>query len=378
MSTHLQKILAVTRKECRHILRDYRSLYLAFILPLVLIMLFGYALSLDVENIEIAVVDLDRTPESRNFIRRLDASHYFHVKSWAQKTDDAIRSLDRGEAALAIIVPPGWSSHLRADRSAELQVIIDGSDPNFGSIARGYIEAFVERVNNERMQAYLNKRGEKVDIPVEARMRIWFNEEMESKNLIIPGIIGIIIMIVGAMLTCLVIAREFENGTIETIKSLPVNAWVFIIGKAIPYFVIVFVDIVVAVFLSRILFGIVMKGNPWLFLAAAVLYIGVAINLGLFISTITKSQLVANQMAPIVTFLPSILLSDYIFPQVNMPVILGYVTYVVPATYFIHCLKGVFMKNLGLSYLWPDLVVLFCMGTALALVNVKLLKKEGL
>jgi len=378
MRDDLRKIIAVTKKECRHVIRDYRSLYLAFILPFVLVLLFGYALSLDVENIETVVADMNFSPESRDFVRRLDASPYFHVQSYTKNAEEAVRFLDTGRATVAVIIPPDWSTHLSADRPAELQVIIDGSDPNFGSIAQGYITGFIERENAERLKRYLNKGGEKREIPVEARMRVWFNEDLESKNLIIPGIIGVIIMIVGAMLTCLVIAREFENGTMETIKSMPIKAWVFLVGKAIPYFVITFIDIIVAIIMGQVLFGVVMKGTVGLFLVAAALYIGVAVNLGLFISTATKSQLVANQVAPIVTFLPSVLLSDYIFPQVNMPVVLGYMTYFIPATYFIHCLKGVYMKNLNFSYLWPDLLVLFVMATILALANIRLLKKEGL
>lgn len=378
MANQVRKIVAVAKKECRHVLRDYRSLYLAFILPLVLVLLFGYALSLDVENIDTVVVDQDRTSQSRDFIQRLHASPYFRVTKIAEKADEASRLLNRGEATMAVIFPPDWASRINADRPAEIQVLIDGSDPNFGSIARGYITAFVERLNTERLRDYLNRKGEKMEIPVEARMRVWFNEEMESKNLIIPGIIGVIIMIVGAMLTCLVIAREFENGTMETIKSLPIDAGTFFIGKAIPYFVIAFIDIIVAMVVGRVVFGIVLRGNPWIFFAAAVLYIGVALNLGLFISTVTRSQLVANQIAPIVTFLPSVLLSDYIFPQVNMPTLLGYITYVVPATYFIRCLKGVFMKGVGLSYLWSDLMVLFLMATLLAAANILKLKREGL
>jgi|YelNatPaOPRAMG01_1025707.scaffolds.fasta_scaffold20637_5 ABC-type multidrug transport system, permease component len=378
MVSSIRKIIAVTQKEYRHIVRDYRSLYLAFILPLLLVLLFGFALSLDVENISTVVVDLDNTFLSRDLILRLDASPYFKVEKRLPTSEAAALALDRGEATLAIIIPPGWTKNINADRPGEIQVLLDGSDPNFGSVAQGYITTFIEEENERRLTDYLKRVGERRALPVEARIRVWFNEEMESKNLIIPGIIGVIIMIVGAMLTCLVIAREFENGTMETIKSLPINAWEFLLGKALPYFAIAFIDILVAVIMGKVLFGVAMKGSFWLFILAAILYIFVAVNLGLLISTATRSQLVANQIAPIVTFLPSVLLSDYIFPQVNMPTVLSFLTYLVPATYFIHCLKGVFMKNIGFYFLWPDLIILAVMATVIGLVNVFLLKKEGL
>jgi len=378
MVSSIRKIIAVTQKEYRHIVRDYRSLYLAFILPLLLVLLFGFALSLDVENISTVVVDLDNTFLSRDLILRLDASPYFKVEKRLPTSEAAALALDRGEATLAIIIPPGWTKNINADRPGEIQVLLDGSDPNFGSVAQGYITTFIEEENERRLTDYLKRVGERRALPVEARIRVWFNEEMESKNLIIPGIIGVIIMIVGAMLTCLVIAREFENGTMETIKSLPINAWEFLLGKALPYFAIAFIDILVAVIMGKVLFGVAMKGSFWLFILAAILYIFVAVNLGLLISTATRSQLVANQIAPIVTFLPSVLLSDYIFPQVNMPTVLSFLTYLVPATYFIHYLKGVFMKNIGFYFLWPDLIILAVMATVIGLVNVFLLKKEGL
>jgi ABC-2 type transport system permease protein len=374
-----RKIQAIMRKEFYHLIRDYRSLYLAFALPLILILLFGYALSLDVDNVETVVVDYDRTETSRDFIRRLDASPYFHVAASLSDTKQAADYLDQGRTTLAVIIPPDWTKNLGADRKAEIQVLLDGSDPNFANISSGYITAFFERENTARLKEYLNRQGrEPIKPAVEGRIRIWFNEDLESRNLIVPGIIGIIIMIVGAMLTSLVIAREYESGTMETIKSIPINAWEFLTGKAIPYFLITFADILIAILIGQVLFDIVMKANFWLMILAACVYIAVAVNLGLLISSVTKSQLVANQIAPLVTFLPSMLLSDYVFPVINMPKVLQMVTYVVPATYFIDILKGIYMRNLDFTHLWSNYLVLAVMATILALLNIIILKKEGL
>lgn len=220
---NLRIIAAITRKEFYHLIRDYRSLYLAFAIPLILILLFGYALSLDVDNVRTVVVDHDNTPGSRDLIRRLDASPYFHVAAHLGDSEEAASWLDHGRTILAVVIPPDWTRNIQADREAPLQILLDGSDPNFANISAGYITAFLERENTTSLHRFLNRQGqEQMRPPLEGRIRIWFNEDLESRNFIVPGIIAVIIMIVGAMLTSLVIAREYENGTIETIKSLPV------------------------------------------------------------------------------------------------------------------------------------------------------------
>ena len=376
---NLIKIQAISRKEYYHLIRDFRSLYLAFIIPLLLIFLFGYALSLDVDNIRVVVVDHDQTDLSRDLIRRLDASSYFHVIG--QVADDRIASryLDHGTASVAIILASGWTANIRADRESPVQILIDGSDPNFAGITRSYLTAFMLRYNQNQLLDFLNRLGRDViHPPVEGRIRVWFNEDLESRNFIVPGIIAIIIMIVGAMLTSLVVAREYESGTMETIRSLPVPAAEFLIGKAIPYFIIGLIDVLVAILMGQLLFGVVMKSGFWLMILASSLYLGVALSLGLLISSVTKSQLVANQLAVLITYLPSLLLSNFVFPVENMPRILQLVTRIVPATYFIDILNGLYLRNLGLSTLWPSYLTLTIMFGALSILNLIVLKKEGL
>jgi ABC-2 type transport system permease protein len=375
----LRNVRAITRKEFYHLIRDFRSLYLAFAVPLLLIFLFGYALSLDVDNVETVVVDYDRTALSRDFIRHLDASPYFRIGAHLDDTRKVTEYLDHDRASLAVIIPPDWTKKIQADREAPMQIILDGSDPNFSSITRGYVTAFIEQYNQKLLADFLNRRGmEKIKPPVEGRIRVWFNEDLESRNFILPGIIAVIIMIVGAMLTSLVIAREFENGTMETIKSLPVKAGEFLIGKAIPYFFIGLIDVLISILMGQALFGIIMKSSFWLMILASSIYLAVALALGLLISTVTKSQLVANQGAILLTYLPSLLLSNFVFPIVNMPLVLQLLTYVVPATYYIDILSGLYLRNLGLAQLWPSFAVMVVMFTVLAALNCVLLKKEGL
>ena len=374
-----RRIRAVARKEAFHVLRDFRSLYLAFIIPLLLILLFGYALSLDVEHLATAVVDHDRTPESRDFIRRLGASIYFDVVAHPAATAELTELLDRNRVVLGIVVPPGWGADLKADRPVALQVLIDGSDPNTGGNARAFVTTVISRANEQSLLEYLNRHGrERLRPPIEARIRVWFNEDLESRNFIVPGMMAVIIMIVGALLTSMVIAREVENGTMETIRALPVTAGEFLIGKAAPYFVITLVDVLLSIAMGQALFGVVMKAGFGLMLLASTLYILVALGIGLLISTRTRSQLVANQVAVLATYLPSLLLSDFVFPQRNMPEVLQVVSRLVPATYYIDILNGLYLRDLGLGQLWPSFLVLAAMAALVAALNVRALRAEGL
>ena len=265
------------------------------------------------------------------------------------QTKDAIDYLDHDRAKVIIVIPPNFMKSIHADRATQLQIIIDGSDPTFGNIIRGYLTAFTEQYNQKLLLSFINRQGqEQIKPPVDGRIRIWFNEDLESRNFIIPGIIAIIIMIVGALLTSLIIAREYENGTMETIKSMPVRAGELLLGKAIPYFFIGLTNVFIAILLGQLLFGIVMKGNFWLMLASTSLYLSVALSLGLLISIVTKSQLMANQIAILTTYLPSLLLSNFVFPVINMPTFLQLLTLLVPATYFIDILSGIYLRNTGI------------------------------
>jgi ABC-2 type transport system permease protein len=376
---NFNNIKAIARKEYYHLIRDFRSLYLAFIIPLFLILMFGYALSLDVENVKIAVVDQDKTPMSRDIVRRLDATVYFNVIAYPSNSAEAVEFIDKEEAILGLIIPPGWSSEILADRESPIQIILDGSNSNTAGISHGYLSAFIQDYNRDLMFDFINRKGlQEMDMPVDARIRIWFNEDLESRNFIVPGIIAIIIMIVGAILTSLIIAREYENGTMETILALPISAGDFFIGKALPYFFIGIVDTLIAVLIGQTLLGVVIKGNFLLMLLASTVYIWTALGLGLLISVTVKSQLVANQIAIMLSYLPSLLLSDFVFPVDNMPIVLRMISYIVPARYYIDILNGLYLRDLDFDYLWFDYLILLVMCLILANLAFRKLRKEGL
>jgi ABC-2 type transport system permease protein len=374
-----RNIKAVMKIEFYHLIRDPRSLILAFIIPLCLILLFGYALSLDVNNVETIVVDYDHGDVSRDLIIHLGASPYFHLKAYVKDAAEVSEYLDHGHTSVGLIIPPDFSKNIKSDKAAPIQVLMDGSDPNFSNIARGYVTAFMQGYNQKLLTKFLNRNGlKKINPPVDGRIRVWFNEDLESRKFIIPGIIAVIIMIAGAILTSLVIAREYENGTMETLKSLPITAPELLVGKAIPYFFITLTDVLIAVLLGQVLFGVVMKASFWLMIFASSLYIFVALALGLLISTVTKSQLLANQGAILITYLPSLLLSNFVFPISNMPKVLQLVTYIVPATYYIDILSGIYLKDLGIINLWQSFAVLAFMFIFLSAMNLLILRREGL
>jgi ABC-2 type transport system permease protein len=280
---------------------------------------------------------------------------------------------------MVIIIPPQWTEKIKYDQESPVQILLDGSNPNFAGISRGYINAFVEGYNQKNLINYLNRLGrDTLDPPIEGRIRVWFNEDLESKNFIVPGIIAIILVIVGALLTSLVIAREYENATMETIRSLPIGGGEFLIGKAIPYFFIGIADVLIAVFMGQVLFDVVMKSSFFLMILASTVYLWVALSLGLLISIGTKTQLVANQVALLVTYLPSFLLSDFVFPVSNIPVALQWISHIVPTTYFIKILSGIYLRHLGFGELWFNYFVLLFMSVAMTLIAFIKLKKEGM
>ncbi len=366
-------IRAVARKEMIHLLRDPRSLALAFLIPLLLVLLFGYALSLDVEELAAAVVDRDRTPESRDLIRRIDASRAFAVHAELETEIELARAIDAGRVLAGWVVPAGWGAALRAGRAAPLQVLIDGSDPNTGAQARAFAAALIERLNAERKGG---PRGETLHA-VEARVRIWFNENLESRIFIVPGILAVILMIAGALLASTAIAREAESGTLETLRMLPLTAGELTAGKALPYVAVAWIDVLAAAALAWGAFGIAPRVGIAGLVLASFLYILVAVGTGLLLSAIARSQLVATQLAILVTYLPSLLLSDFVFPRQNMPGALQALSALVPATYFIDLLNGFYLRGIPVSGLWPSFLVLCGMAVALAAGCVWAVRREG-
>lgn len=364
----LSRVAAIARKEVLHIVRDPRSLAMAVAIPLMLLLLFGYALSLDVDNVPTVVWDQSRSQESRELISRLEGSRYFSIVAYADSYPEVERAVDTGRALVALIIPTRFAGRIESGRSAPVQVIIDGSDPNTATIAMGYLDAVTFAYSRDvALDAVRLRQGRTVEIPLDLRARAWFNADLKSQHYIIPGLIAVIMMVIAALLTSLTVAREWEQGTMEQLIATPVQGRELILGKLIPYFAIGLIDVALAVLMGEFLFDVPLRGSVALLFAMAAIFLVGALSLGMLISIVTRSQLLASQLAMVLTFLPSFLLSGFMYSIDNMPVPVQLVTYLVPASYFVTMLKGIYLKGVGLEILALEAALLIVFATALVL-----------
>ena len=340
------RLMAVARKEVLHLRRDPRSLALAFLMPALLVVLFGYAITWDVDDIGTVVLDQDGSARSRELLDAFESSGYFTVVRHLTRDSEVAEALDRGEALVAVVVPPDFARDLDAGRSAQLQVLVDGGDANTATIALGYARGIVRSFSTKVLPA-----GAEPEPLVRAETRVWYNEELVSRNMIVPGLVAVIMMIIAAMLTSLTIAREWERGTMEQLVSTPVHRLEVVVGKLLPYVGIGIVDVVLVSLIGVFLFGVPFRGSVGLLMALSVAFIVGALGLGMFISAVARSQLLATQMALILTFLPAFLLSGFMFSIDVMPPLLQAVTYLIPARYFLVVTRGVFLKGTGADVL---------------------------
>jgi ABC-2 type transport system permease protein len=374
---NLRRTAAVARKEWLHVIRDFRSLIMAILIPMMMLILFGFALTLDVDNIPMAVWDQSGTAQSREFISRFGGSRYFAIRMNVDNYDDLVRAIDAGRVMMGLVVPRDFAQRIDAGRDAPVQLIVDGTDSNTATIGIGYAgvvaQIYALDLTNEQNQ----RRGlPPMQIPLDIRPRVWFNEDLESRNYIIPGLIGVLMMVISAMLTSLTIAREWERGTMEQLISTPIKVPELIVGKLVPYFVIGLFDVVLAVLMGEFVFHVPFRGNVALLFGTAMIFLVGALSMGMVISIVTKSQLLSSQMSMLATFLPSFLLSGFIFTISNMPRAIQIVTYIVPARYFIAILKGIYLKGVGLEIIGGQVVLLIAYGSVMVLLaRVKLKKK---
>lgn len=368
---------AIARKEWFHIFRDWRSLGLVILMPILLMLLFGYAVTLDVKKVPMGVLDWDKSQESLSFIHRFSASPYFHLRFFAQGEKEMKRLIDRGEVKMGLVLPYDFSRTIKAGRKAEVQVLLDGSDSNTANIILTYVQGVAREYNLEKTLLKIERLGgQKLKPPVEGRPRIWFNEELESKNYFIPGLVAVIMSIIGVLLTGQVIVREWERGTMELLISTPVRKEELIIGKLFPYFFLALLDLSLAVLMGTWVFEVPFRGSLFLLLLLSCIYILVALALGMTISTIAKTQILANQMAMVIGFLPTFLLSGFTFVIANMPFWLQLITYGIAPRYYVTILKEIFLKGADLPFLWTETLVLIGLAMAGIWVATKSFKKE--
>ncbi|HUL52883.1 MAG TPA: ABC transporter permease [Opitutaceae bacterium] len=354
-----RRLWAVARKEGLHIRRDPRSLILAIGIPMLMIILFGFALTVDVDHVPLVAWDQSGTAASREFLAQFTGSRYFDFQGTVAGYPELERAIDRRDAYLGLVIPPEFAARLDAGRPAEVQAIIDGSDSNTAAIVLGYAQAVTGGFNQRVALAQVRRLAGSPPVPpLDLRPRVWFNADLESKNFIIPGLIAVIMGLIAALLTSLTIAREWERGTMEQLISTPVKASELIVGKLVPYFVIGMLDVLIAVLMAVFLFHVPLRGSVPLLFATAALFIVGTLAQGILISIIARGQLLASQIAMVSTFLPAFLLSGFMFAIPNMPVPVQAITYIVPARYFVALVKGIYQRGVGLGVLWADAIFL--------------------
>jgi len=371
------RLWAVARKEFIHIFRDPRSLAMAVAIPLLQLLLFGYALTLDVDNVPLVVWDQSESQASRELVSRFDGSRYFSLRLQARNYGEIERAIDSGQALVALVIPRDFARRIESASSAAVQLIVDGSDSNTATIAIGYAELLTQTYSQEvALQKIRRLGGQPMRKPLDLRARAWFNVEMQSKNFIIPGLIAVIMNVIAALLTSLTVAREWESGTMEQLISTPVRGPELILGKLLPYFSIGMFDVLLAVLMGKFLFQVPLRGNVALVFSTAAIFLTGVLSLGILISIVTKSQLLSSQVAMIVTYLPALLLSGLVFAITNMPKPLQLITYLIPARYFVKLLRGIYLKGLGLELLALEAALLTVFGVVvLVLANAKFKKK---
>ncbi len=374
---NLSRTWAIAKKEFFHIYRDPRSLALVILMPALLMLLFGYAVTLDVKNISMAVLDRDRSQESLIFIQRFSASPYFRLRFSVRNEKEMRRLIDVGEVKMGLVIPWDFSKTIKAEELVPIQVLIDGSDANTANLILSYAQAITRQYTQDKTVLKVSRMGiENLNFPIEARPRVWFNEDLESKNYFVPGLIAVIMSIIGVLLTGQVIVREWEKGTMELLISTPVRKGELIIGKLFPYFFLGLLDLLLAVLMGKWVFEVPLRGSIFLLFALSCIYIFVALALGLIISTVARTQLLANQMAMIAGFLPTFLLSGFTFSIANMPTWLQVITYGIAPRYYVAILKDIFLKGVDFSFLWRETLVLIAMAAAGLWVASRTFKKE--
>lgn len=362
---------AMARKEWIQIRRDPRSMILAFVLPLFLLLFFGYAITWDVDNIPLAVVDQDRTPGSRRLVEAFVSSGYFVVAARAATVAEAEEELVRARVRGVLTIPPGYDEDLKSGTGAQIQLLLDGSDANTANIVQNYASAIVA---GHGLGEVLG--GRRVVQPFRLEPRTWYNPNLESRHMIVPGLIAVIMSIIAAMLTALTIAREWERGTMEQLAATPVGRLEVILGKLVPYVAIGLFDVAVIVVAGVLIFDTPFNGHVFYLAVLSFLFLVGALGLGVFISAALKSQVLATQVAMVATYLPALLLSGFLFDIASMPAFLRGVTYLVPARYFVTVTRGIMLKGVGPSVMWPQAVFMLAYAVIGLGLAVHFFKKE--
>lgn len=381
-----ERIREIVRKEFRQVLREPRMRVILFLPPLIQLIIFGYAVNLDVENSKIAWMDQDRTPASRELLSAFQGSRYFQVTAIPTSEGPVQDLLDRGKVQAVIRVLPGFARDIHRSETTAVQILVEGTNSNTASMVSSYATQIVARYANhvldEQLKTRLMRRTAasggpiNTDLPtLTVRSRVWFNPDLRSRNYFVPGVVVIIIALVTLILTSMAIVREKEIGTMEQLMVTPIRPIELILGKTLPFALVGLLDVMLITAAALVVFSVPFRGSALLLLAASVLFLLTTLGAGLYISTISQTQ----QQAIMATFfflLPAVLLSGFAFPIRNMPVVVQYLTYLNPLRYFLEIVRGIFLKGTGITVLWPQMVSLLTFGLIVLSVSVLWFRKR--
>jgi len=371
------RLIAVAKKEVVQILRDSRSLMIVIVMPVVLMLLFGYGVSLDLKGLPVYVFDQDGSQQSQDLLKHFQASEYFHVARAVNNYAELKRALDDGRAKMGVVIPWNFSERLREGGTVEVQALVDATDDNTANVLMGYAQAVVQGYSAGVQVDWLRTRGlEMQSAPIRVDTRTWYNEDLESSAFIIPGVLALVMSVIGAFLTSLTIAREWERGTMEQLISTPVSASEILLGKLAPYFVLGMVDTIITALIAIYWFRVPFRGSFVTLLISSAMFLIVVLSLGFFISVVAKNQFAASQIALLVTFLPAFLLSGFLFAIEQMPVALQWFTHIIPARYYVSVLKKIFLKGTPTALLYADLIPLAVFTVVLALLATRSFHKR--
>jgi ABC-2 type transport system permease protein len=369
-------LAALVRKEFLEIVRDPITLGVAVFLPLVLLFVFGYGISLDVEDVRLGVYDQDRTQDSERFVEAFTASGYFRVAARLSSPAETAQALDRGRVTVALVIPPGFSRLLAGDRAAQVQILIDGSFSPTALIVANYTAAIVNTYSMRLAERRLEALGLPAPGRVSAVPRVWYNAPMKSVNYIVPGLFAVLLMAFPPMLTALSIVREKERGTIEQIYVSPIPSALYILGKVLPYAAIAFLEMLLILTVGTLWFAIPLKGSLTLLLGASLIYVFVTVGMGVFVSAVTRTQVGAVFLSLVITLMPSFLFSGFLFPITTMPYMMQLYTYAFPARYFNDISRDIFLKGVGIEYIWWNAALLVMYAVVIFLVASLRFKKK--
>lgn len=351
----MQQILFLIRKEFIQVFRDRAMIFIIFVMPLVQVLLLGSAVSTDIKHIKTIICDLDRTPSSRELIRRFQHTKYFDIQFIETNQKNITPYLDQGKATIVIVIPTRFEKDLTRNQSPTVQILVDGQDSNSSLIATGYANRIVQVFSREKLQNSLTwnpKIFRQIHL-VEPETRIWYNPNLEAKNYMIPGIVVVLLTAVTTLLTALGLVREKEIGTLEQLMVTPIKSYQLMIGKTVPFAILGLIEITFAITLAKLWYQIPIRGNLLLFFGFALIFMFTTLGVGIFVSTVSKTQQQALFLAWFFMVF-AILMSGFMFPIENMPKVMQYLTYINPVRYFITIVRELFLKGSGLSYLWQQ------------------------